>query len=85
MNYLSKFTLMYWRTPDARGTPRIAKYWAQLIEEAQEKQAAKKQGELAGIHPDELEMMRMEAEGDLLGTIRDERNKHAARKAMEQR
>jgi hypothetical protein len=39
----------------------------------------------AGVHPDEVAMARMEAEGDRLQTIRDERNKHRARARMEGR
>lgn len=42
-------------------------------------------GSLFGVHPDEAAMMRMEAEGDRAETIRDERNKHRARDAMERR
>jgi hypothetical protein len=34
-------------------------------------------------HPEELEMQRMEAEGDRRQTIRDERNKQRARESME--
>lgn len=37
----------------------------------------------AGIDPDELAMMRMEAEGDREQTMRDELNKFHARQAME--
>ncbi len=42
-DYLSKYDLLYWRTADKRGTPRIAKYWGQLVEEAELKAAAKKE------------------------------------------
>ena len=35
---LSDRQIAYWRKPNKRGTPRIAKYWRQLLEEAQKKQ-----------------------------------------------
>lgn len=87
-DYLSKWDLNYWRTRDAKGTPRIAKYWAQLIEEAdlkaqQKREAAAQNRSDVGVHPDELDMMRMEAEGDRAQTIRDEQRKHEARAQME--
>lgn len=86
--YLSKYDLMYWRTRDAKGTPRIAKYWAQLIEEAELKAQAKREEAERnrsdfGVHPDELAMKRMEAQGDRQQTIRDEQRKHEARAQME--
>lgn len=31
--HLTERQLYYWRKPDRRGTPRIAKYWRQLLEE----------------------------------------------------
>jgi hypothetical protein len=79
--YLTEKQRNYWRRPAINGVPRICKYWSQLLEEARHKAAAK----IAGIDPGELAVMRMEAEADREGTIRDERNKHEARSAMEGR
>lgn len=135
---LTPAQLAYWRAPIQRCPSRIAAYWAQLLEEANERAAqdptivvkvrervrqlihakwrhspdpffedarpakmerndsfrARRPDEDVGnyeeermvhneIHPDELEMMRMEAEGDREQTIREEMNKQAARAAME--
>jgi hypothetical protein len=35
---LQEWQVAYWRKPDRRGTPRLAKYWRQLAEEAKRKQ-----------------------------------------------
>lgn len=38
---LTDWQLAYWRKPNKRGVPRIAKYWRQLIEEAEANDARK--------------------------------------------
>lgn len=38
--FLEDWQLQYWRTRGAKGRPRIAKYWRQLVEAAKERQAA---------------------------------------------
>lgn len=37
--YLSSKQVAYWRRPNKKGVPRLAKYWRQLSEEAQKKAA----------------------------------------------
>lgn len=39
-NFLSTKQLAYWRKPNSKGVMRVAKYWAQLLDAAKEKQAA---------------------------------------------
>ena len=78
--FLSPKQIAYWRRERKDGKARIAIYAGQLLEEAKQKAISK-----INIHPDELEMQRMEAEADRAGTIRDEINKHNARAAMERR
>jgi hypothetical protein len=76
--FLTAKQIAYWRRPRKDGKARIAIYAGQLLDIAKEKAAR-----AMTVHPDELEMQRIEAEGDRAQTIRDEANKHRARAVME--
>ena len=39
-NFLTAKQIAYWRKPNSKGVMRVAKYWAQLLDAAKEKQAA---------------------------------------------
>lgn len=75
-NRLSEKQVAYWRKPNARGVPRIAKYAGQLLEVAREREAAKLAAPVAQMQQDqptrdlgndmELKMVLQERLGDVL-------------------
>jgi|GEM_PF-3118234 hypothetical protein len=86
--FLSPKQIAYWRVKDKNGDMRLAIYWRQLAEAAEAKkatQAAKPAEPVSEVQtcPDEIEMHRMEAEGDRLQTQKEEWLKHIRKNKLE--
>ena len=86
-NYLSPKQVAYWRKRNKDGEMRISCYWRQLAEAAEAKKATQVVKPAAQpvvqVHPDEIEMRRMEVEHDRLQSQKEEFLKQIHKRKLE--